>query len=118
MAELRAHSVNQRFRVELARRGIRSEAEAARQAQVKQQWLSRRLTGSKPWTLVELESVCMSLGLSFKYVATGEPLKAVGAANNSEAWREGWEPENWEGVVDEPSGLIEKPGVDRRKHSN
>ncbi|WP_133054320.1 hypothetical protein [Mycolicibacter kumamotonensis] len=64
-------SVAKRLRQELLRRDIPSDTEAARQAGVKQQWLSRRLTGQTPWTLIDLQHVCGELDLSLDYVICG-----------------------------------------------
>jgi len=65
-------AIAKRFRQELLRRDIPSDSEAARAAEVPQQWLSRRLTGETPWRLPELENVCERLGLSLDYVIGGE----------------------------------------------
>ena len=64
--------ISRRFREELARHEIASESEAARRAGVAQPWLSRRLTGDTDWTVADLERICDALGLSFRYVATGD----------------------------------------------
>ena len=65
-------AIAKRFRQDLLRRDIPSDSEAARAAEVPQQWLSRRLTGETPWRLPELENVCERLGLSLDYVIAGE----------------------------------------------
>ncbi|MDD7813639.1 hypothetical protein PP713_13805 [Mycobacterium sp. CSUR Q5927] len=62
---------SQRFHEELDRRGIASASEAARQAGVEQQWLSRRLTGATDWKLKELQGICEQLNLCFAYITTG-----------------------------------------------
>ena len=64
-------AIAKRFHEELLRRDIPSDSEAARQADVAQQWLSRRLTGETPWTLPDLERVCEKLRLSLDYVIAG-----------------------------------------------
>lgn len=72
MPELIADSVNRRFQEELARIEVKSDTKAAEKAEVSQQWLSRRLTGVVPWLLADLERVCVAIGISYTYVATGK----------------------------------------------
>lgn len=44
---------------------------AARLLDVKQQWMSRRLTGVVPFDVDELDMLCERLDISFEYVTTG-----------------------------------------------
>ncbi|MCA2275463.1 helix-turn-helix transcriptional regulator [Mycobacterium intracellulare] len=63
-------AANRRLREELASQRLSASA-AADLCGVKQQWLSRRMTGTTDWALGELEAVCAALGFSFDYIATG-----------------------------------------------
>lgn len=65
-------AIAKRLRQEFLRRDIPSDSEAARQAGVAQQWLSRRLTGQTAWALPELVQVCDKLDLSLDYVLCGQ----------------------------------------------
>jgi transcriptional regulator with XRE-family HTH domain len=68
--ETRSQAVTRRVREELARKGL-SVSAVARLAGESQQKLSRRMTGSIPWDVDELDEFCRVAGISYEYVTTG-----------------------------------------------
>lgn len=66
-----ADGINRRLDEEFARRGIKTETEAAKRYGRPQQWVSRHLTGATAWKLTDLRDFCDKLGLDYPYVILG-----------------------------------------------
>ncbi len=68
--ESRRKAVARRFRAELGQLGI-SGTDAAEICGVSQPWMSRRMNGTVPFDVDELDMVCTKLGMYYEYVASG-----------------------------------------------
>lgn len=68
--ESRTEAIARRLRSELAQINIKG-TEAARICGVSQPWMSRRLNGTVPFGVDELDMVCTTLSIYFEYVAAG-----------------------------------------------
>jgi hypothetical protein len=68
--EPRRKAVARRFRAELAQIGING-SEAAVICGKTQAWMSRRMNGSVPFDVDDLDEVCAKLGFYYEYVASG-----------------------------------------------
>lgn len=69
--ELGPDAVTRRLREEMARRGIRSDAQAAQRYGRPQQWVSRHMAGQTDWKLRELQHFCEVLNMDYRYVLAG-----------------------------------------------
>lgn len=68
--ETRSQVIARRLRGELAQMGL-SITRAAQMCGYKQQWFSRRMTGTVAFDVEDLDAICIRLGLSFDYILTG-----------------------------------------------
>lgn len=68
--ETPSEAVVRRLKASLEERGLNA-SQLAKLLGVRQQWLSRRLTGSVEFTIQELDDISRALGLPFVWVVAG-----------------------------------------------
>lgn len=86
--ESRSAAIIRRLRMEFARIDV-SESEAARQAGMTQDKMSRRMTGKTPFDVNDIDRIASALSLSFDFIMTG--IRALPGGPN--------------GGIDQPSGV-------------
>jgi transcriptional regulator with XRE-family HTH domain len=68
--ETPSEAVARRLKASLEERGLNA-SQLAKLLGVRQQWLSRRLTGSVEFTIQELDDISRALGLPFVWIVAG-----------------------------------------------